>query len=314
MLDRVVGQPRLHPVRAIGSLLDAARRRRRARSDLGALCEGAAAVVGVAALGAAVAGLLGGRRLRRAIGRPGAAVVEAVALQPALALEALLEAGAGVAAALRSDDLPTARQRLARDLVSRDTSALDERLVASAAIESMAENFCDSVVAPVCAFLVGGLPGAWAYRVVNTADAMFGYRTPDLFWYGKSAARADDVLNLVPARLSALLLLGAGTGRIAGSAESSAALRFRRVLDALPEEARRAAGPNAGWPMAAAALLLGVRLEKPGVYVLNAAGAAPRAADIERAAVLIRRAAWLAVALAAAASLPASHAKPSAAP
>ena len=77
-----------------------------------------------------------------------------------------------------------ARRHLAWDLVSRDTSALDASHCASAAIESLAENLCDPVVAPACAYLAAGLPGAWVYRVVNTADAMFGYRTPELIWYG----------------------------------------------------------------------------------------------------------------------------------
>ena len=203
-------------------------------------------------------------------------------------------------AALETGDLDGARRSLARDLVSRDTGALDASLCASAAVESMAENLCDSVVAPACAYLAAGLPGAWVYRVVNTADAMFGYRTPDLLWYGKPAARADDLLNFVPARLAAALIVMAVASRPLPRGRSRPALA--EILRRLPHEASRAAGPNAGWPMAAAALALGIRLRKSGTYTLNAAGAPPEAADVDAAATLIRRAAWLGTGLVAAAA------------
>ena len=110
-----------------------------------------------------------------------------------------------------------------------------------------------------------GLPGAALYRFANTADAMWGYRDRRE-WSGKFAARADDVVNLIPARLTALALLGAGSLRRGG-------------LAALAREAGRTASPNSGWPMAALALALGVRLGKPGVYVLNPDGAVPGPAD-----------------------------------
>ena len=309
VLDRVLGQPRAHPVRAIGALLGGARRLRRSRTPSGSLAEGAAVLAAVSGIAAAVAHLLAPRprRLSPDVARSSlpatlmAAGSEALLLHPALALEALAEAGERVGAALRAGDLDAARRRLAWDLVSRDTGALDESLCASAAIESMAENLCDSVVAPACAHLAAGLPGAWVYRVVNTADAMFGYRTPDLIWYGKPAARADDLLNLVPARLAAVLIVMAAAcpplplDRIRP--------RRRDILQRLPREAARAAGPNAGWPMAAAALVLGIRLHKPGNYTLNAAGAPPDAHDIDVTAALIRRAAWLGIALIAAAEM-----------
>ncbi len=307
VLDRILGQPRLHPVRAIGVLLGGARRLGRSRRPLGSLVEGAAALAAVSALAAATSRSLTARRGRSSRESAGcplpatllAAGTEALLLHPALALEPLAEAGERVAAALGAGDLDGARRHLAWDLVSRDTSALDASHCASAAIESLAENLCDSVVAPACAYLAAGLPGAWVYRVVNTADAMFGYRTPDLIWYGKPAARADDLLNFVPARLAAVLIVMA-----------AASQPFRRhgirpatagVFHLLPREASRAAGPNAGWPMAAAALALGVRLRKPGAYTLNAAGARPEAGDIDAAAALIRRAAWLGVGLVVAA-------------
>lgn len=306
VLDRVLGQPRAHPVLAIGALLGGARRLRLSREPCGSLAEGVAVLAAVSGITAAAARLVAPRPPRPSPHPPRsslsatlvAAGSEAVLLHPALALEALAEAGERVGAALRSGDLDGARQCLAWDLVSRNTSALDESLCASAAIESMAENLCDSVVAPACAYLAAGLPGAWVYRVVNTADAMFGYRTPDLIWYGKPAARADDLLNFVPARLAAILIVMAAAcwplphGRVRPLLQD--------VVHLLPREASRAAGLNAGWPMAATALGLGIRLHKPGSYTLNAAGAPPGAHDIDVTAALIRRAAWLGIGLIAA--------------
>ena len=163
------------------------------------------------------------------------------------------------------------RQRLAM-LVSRDTSQLNESEVRESAIESLAENLNDSVVAPVFWFVLFGLPGAAVYRFANTADAMWGYpglrNGVNCEWAGKWAARADDVLSWLPARITALLL-----GLVAGG--------FK--LHTLGHEARKTPSPNSGWPMAAMALALGVRLRKPGVYVLHEAGRSPQAQDIAMA-------------------------------
>jgi adenosylcobinamide-phosphate synthase len=144
--------------------------------------------------------------------------------------------------------------------------------VRESAIESLAENLNDSVVAPLFWFVLAGLPGAALYRFANTADAMWGYRGErqgrDWTWAGKWAARADDVLSWVPARITALLLALWGPWPV-----------WRQ----LPGEARLTPSPNSGWPMAAMALGLGVRLGKPGVYALNASGRAPGPADTQRA-------------------------------
>ncbi len=312
LLDRVVGQPALHPVRAIGALLGGAHRIRASRTPAASLVEGAAALALVSGLASLAAGWLTPRpggtsgrvasALRRRTGqRPDLLAIgcEAALLHPAMALEALTEAGEGVASALRSGELEQARKRLARDLVSRDTRSLDSSLMASAAIESMAENLCDSVVAPACAYLAAGLRGAWVYRVVNTADAMFGYRTAEFIWYGKPAARTDDLLNYLPARISALLI--ALVAQRIPLPPTRARPPGNEIPSRVRSQAHLAAGPNAGWPMAAAAIVLGVRLEKPGAYVLNADGAPPGPDDIGRAATLVRRAAWLGVSLALAA-------------
>ena len=157
-------------------------------------------------------------------------------------------------------------------LVSRDVSELSESQVRESAIESLAENLNDSVVAPLFWFVLLGLPGAALYRFANTADAMWGYRGiykgQNWEWAGKWAARADDVLSWLPARITGVLLWGAGGG--AG-------------WTALRTEAARTPSPNSGWPMASMALALGVCLRKPGVYALNSGGRSPQAHDTARA-------------------------------
>ena len=203
--------------------------------------------------------------------------VTALLLKPLFAVRMLLEEVASVERALR-EDLAGGRGRLSR-IVSRDTTRLDAGEVRESALESLAENLSDSVVAPLFWFALLGLPGAAVYRFANTADAMWGYRGK-WEWAGKFAARADDVLNLVPARLTALALSLVGRDR-------------RRVLRRLPVEAGRTASPNSGWPMAALALSLGIRLRKPGVYALNERGAAPTATDVAEALRRCEVVAWL---------------------
>ncbi|MEO7887677.1 adenosylcobinamide-phosphate synthase CbiB [Polaromonas sp.] len=185
--------------------------------------------------------------------------------------------------------LEAGRERLSW-LVSRDTAQLTESQVRESAIESLAENLNDSVVAPIFWFALLGLPGAAIYRFANTADAMWGYRGTyrgkNWEWAGKWAARADDVLSWAPARLTALLLALAAKG-----------LQFK----ALHEEARKTPSPNSGWPMAAMALALGISLGKPGVYTLNPLGRRPEASDTGLAQSLASKAVfsqtWVAVAV-----------------
>ncbi|MDP9257816.1 MAG: cobalamin biosynthesis protein, partial [Actinomycetota bacterium] len=187
-----------------------------------------------------------------------------------LALRGLREAVQGVREALDTNDLETARSLAARDLVSRDTAELDASELSGAAIQSLAENLSDSVIAPLLAYAAGGLPAAAAYRALNTADAMWGYRTPELLYHGRAAARADDGVNLVPARLTALLIA-------ARAPQRCAALRIALRDHGL------APSPNGGWPMAAMAGGLGVRLVKRDSYAFNAEARAPGTADIASA-------------------------------
>lgn len=283
LVDRLWGEPpaALHPVVAMGRYLGWAGKRLPqapgAAFAAGALawCAGALVVAGLAAA------------LQWALWRwlPAWAAVLALglALKPMLAWRMLHDEVRAVEAAL-GESLQAGRARLAM-LVSRDVALLDAGMVRESAIESLAENLNDSVVAPLFWFLLAGLPGAALFRFANTADAMWGYRSVrggrDWEWAGKWAARADDVLGWVPARITALLLCPV------------------RAWPALAAQARRTASPNSGWPMAAMALRLGVRLRKPGVYALHPQGRAPAAADMARALRLAGRAVLLAGGLAA---------------
>jgi len=196
----------------------------------------------------------------------------ALLLKPLFAARMLADEVAAVEAALQQD-LAAGRARLAW-LVSRDVSRLDAAGVRESAIETLAENLNDSVVAPLVAFALAGLPGAVLYRAANTLDAMWGYRG-DWEWAGKWAARADDVLSWPTARLTAALLRPAW--------RPAAWARLRR-------EARVTPSPNGGWPMGAMALRLGVRLRKPGVYALHPTARPPLALDVRRAIALAQAA------------------------
>lgn len=192
------------------------------------------------------------------------------ALKTLLAWRMLRDEAAAVEVAL-TQSLEAGRERLSW-LVSRDTAQLSASEVRESAIETLAENLNDSVVAPIFWFVVLGLPGAALYRFANTADAMWGYRGvykgQHWEWAGKWAAWADDVLSWLPARLTAMLLVLAVGGL---SAE---------MFQTLRQEARKTPSPNSGWPMAAMALVLGVSLRKPGVYILNPQGRPPQAQDM----------------------------------
>jgi len=197
------------------------------------------------------------------------AVLLALLLKPMLAWAMLKSEVLAVDAALQQS-LAAGRERLSW-LVSRDTASLSEAQVRESAIESLAENLNDSVVAPIFWFVLLGLPGAVFYRFANTADAMWGYKGvykgQNWEWAGKWAARADDALNWLPARLTGLLL----------------ALTCGVKLGDLRFEAIKTPSPNSGWPMAAMALALNIRLGKPGVYVLNPAGGEAQAVHTQQA-------------------------------
>jgi adenosylcobinamide-phosphate synthase len=221
------------------------------------------------------------------------ALLQGFVLYACFSLFGLLAAARTLALTLAEQGTEAARPRLGW-LCSRDSSALDASGLANGTIESLAENLSDSVIAPLFFLLCFGIEGAVAYRAINTLDAMIGYR--DRYeWLGKTAARIDDLANLVPARLTVLLLMAAGA-----SLGTNQGVSLRRGLAVWWRDRAQTASPNAGHPMAMAAGLLGVRLDKPGHYALGPALPAPEPEDIRRAIVLCRRAGLLSLAAAGA--------------
>lgn len=200
------------------------------------------------------------------------ALLEGAALKPFFALRMLVGAGRRVRVHLEQENLAAARQSL-QALVSRDRSQLTAELVGAAAIESLAENLSDSVVAPLFYYLLFGLPGAAAYRLFNTFDSMVGYHG-QYEYFGKAAAQLDDILNFLPSRITALLIIASAP--LFGGKRDSAWRIWRRDAD-------KTASPNAGHPMAAAAGALGLQLEKVGHYTLGDNEKTITAYDIQRA-------------------------------
>jgi len=279
-LDLLVGDPpnRWHPVAWIGRLITLARGRApRAPDDLALY--GTFLILIVAGLAAGAA--LVAQALLGELPGPAAPLAQAWLLKCSFSLSGLFAAVEIVRGHLVAGDLDGARRQVAWHLVSRDTTGLDEGAVASAAVESLAENITDGIAAPLCFYVAGALLGgvagglalAWAYRAVNTADAMIGYRRDELEYLGRATARTDDALNYVPARLAAgALVAGAWLAR---QSAAGAARALRR-------DGRRPESPNAGLTMAAMAGALGVTLEKRGHYRLGA-GPPPDPAAIDRA-------------------------------
>ena len=171
------------------------------------------------------------------------------------AVSGLARAARDVQKSIDEGSMGNARNEL-QSLVSRDTGSLDRALVSAAAIESVAENTTDSYIGPWLAFALLGLPGAFAFRAVNTLDSMIGYRGRYEF-LGKASARLDDAMNLLPARLSAGMMLAAGA-----ICRQPPARGFREAMIGR----RLTASPNAGWTIGAMSGLLGVTLEKSGHY------------------------------------------------
>ncbi|WP_211107137.1 adenosylcobinamide-phosphate synthase CbiB [Azospirillum thermophilum] len=214
---------------------------------------------------------------------------EALLASTLLAQRSLYDHVAAVADGFRRDGLAGARQAVSM-IVGRNPETLDEPAVFRAAIESLAENFSDGVVAPAFWLLVGGLPGLALYKAINTADSMIGHRTPRHEAFGWAAARLDDLVNLPGSRLTALLIVAAA--RITEGASAADAWNSVR------RDARRHRSPNAGWPEAAMAGALDLRLGGPRVYGktriedvwLGPGRTAATVEDVKRALFLYRRA------------------------
>jgi adenosylcobinamide-phosphate synthase len=255
------------------------------RSDASRRVRGVIAVVllvgGAAALGFAIAQMCRGSLA--------GAAVEILLIALLVAQRSLFEHVADVARALADGGLAAGRDAV-RHIVGRDATSLDMHGVARAAIESLAENFSDGVVAPVFWYLVLGLPGLFAYKMANTLDSMVGHRTPHYRAFGWAAARFDDLANLVPARISGLLIAAAALFARGG--------RPARALAIMLRDGSKHRSPNAGWPEGAMAGALGLALAGPRRYAdgvvadpwvgEGTARAAP--ADIARALVLYKHA------------------------
>ncbi len=215
-------------------------------------------------------------------------LLTALFLKLTLSLRGLDRAARDVQSALEADNLPEARRLLSWHLVSRDTSQLDESKVAAAAIESVAENASDGIIAPLFFFALGGLPAAFAYRFINTADSMLGYHDEEREWLGKVPARLDDLLNFIPARLAGLFIVLSAP--FCGASLSQAWKIMWR-------DSSQTSSPNAGIPMSAMAGALGVELEKLDHYALGKGLRLPTSADISRARRILVVVVWVTAAL-----------------
>ncbi len=274
-LDLALGEPpaSVHPVVWIGKAIDAFGTwvdTPWVRSAKGQCAFGVAQTLAIVG-GAALLGRLAERQLQRLPESIGT-IAAAGLLSSVISVRALVIAIHELEQALDARELVAAREA-ARALVSRPTDTLNAELLTSAGIESLAENAADSIVAPILYYVVGGLPGAIVYRAANTLDAMIGYHGR-LEYLGKAAARLDDLLNLLPARITAgLLILGAPF--VGGDAMGA--------LRAVWRDAGATESPNAGWPMSAMAGALGIQLEKPGHYILGAPLPSPDTAALDHA-------------------------------
>jgi adenosylcobinamide-phosphate synthase len=286
-LDWLLGEPpnALHPVAWFGRFVQVLESRAPRGDPRTELFAGACIAAGGIAVSLIPALALEHMLEPRRRSWPGILIGAAV-FKVAFAWRELIRAGEKVQHELEAQESDAARSDL-RALVSRDTSQLDASHLAAAAIESLAENASDSFVAPLLYYQLFGLPGAFVYRAVNTMDAMIGYHGK-YEYLGKIAARLDDTLNLIPARLTALLIVAAS--RLAGA-------DARHAWKVLQRDHARTASPNAGHPMSAMAGALGVRLEKVGHYGLNENGRPPQPADIHRAAQIVSLALGLALGL-----------------
>lgn len=278
---RVIG----HPATWIGKLIGALDRALNRDTDAASTrrVTGIVAVIIVLVIVGTIALVVQHALLRLPLG----VFVTALIASSLIAQRSLHQHVAQVAAALDTGDITASRAAVSH-IVGRDTDALDAAGVARAAIESLAENFSDGVVAPVLWLAIAGLPGAALYKAINTADSMIGHRTPRHEAFGWAAARLDDLANLPASRLSALLLIAAA----AVGAGSSAVEAWRITWFDAP----RHRSPNAGYPEAAMAGALGLSLAGPrsygGVRVADATMGGGRwdatAADIRRALALYR--------------------------
>jgi adenosylcobinamide-phosphate synthase len=280
--DVVLGEPRrFHPVSGVGVIIGWLERKAPGRGRVRSFLYGLGmAVLLPAALGVA-AWYLGWGLVR--LHEIAYLVVGTYLLKSCFSVRELGRAALEVAGELEAGHLDKARERLT-SLVSRDTAGLSPQLAASAAVESVAENITDGFLAPWLAFALFGLPGAVAYRVLNTMDSMLGYHGR-YEYLGKAAARLDDLVNFIPARLGAVLITVAA--RLPGSSA-------RRAWRTMWRQHRLTESPNAGWTMGAMAGALGVELQKVAHYKLGQPVSPVGPVQIRQAVAVMQRVAGLA--------------------
>lgn len=277
-LDAVLGWPDAlfvrigHPVTWLGRLISLLDRNWNRSSDVPSIrrIAGVAAALLVTGLCVALGWIV------QAVLSPGwgSVMILGILAWPMIALRSLYDHVAAVAQPLQSGDIHAARLAVAQ-IVGRDPAALDEAGIARAAIESLAENASDGIVAPVFWGALFGLPGIVGYKAINTLDSMIGHRSERHLYFGWAAARIDDVANFIPARLTGFLFVLVSS-------------RFSKALSCMVQDANRHRSLNAGWPEAAMAGALGVRLSGPRSYHgskteepwLNEGARDPHAADL----------------------------------
>ncbi|MGB8817841.1 MAG: adenosylcobinamide-phosphate synthase CbiB [Rhizobiaceae bacterium] len=304
MIDRFAGDPDWlwgrvkHPVVLFGKAIEIADKQlnHKDKSPYEKRRDGFVAIAGLMVI-AALAGFAI-QALAQLLG-PAGLVIEAVIASIFLAQKSLLDHVAAVANGLRAGGLEGGRKAVAM-IVGRDPQSLDESGVSRAAIESLAENSSDGVIAPAFWLLAAGLPGLFAYKMLNTADSMIGHMNDTYRDFGRASAKFDDAANWIPARVTGFLLVGAGLLH-AGFAKAGHALSL------MLRDARLHRSPNAGWPEAAMAGMLGLALAGPRIYagdianepMLNASGrreAGPL--DIDKAIAITSTMFWIVTAVA----------------
>jgi adenosylcobinamide-phosphate synthase len=275
-LDLVAGDPEWfpHPVRGFGLLTSAGERLMRpfTSGPISELFAGMVLTSSVASAG-------------WALGRPNHPVWQILLAWTALATRSLLDEAHAVIQALEANDLALARRRLSR-IVGRDTAHLDATGICRAVIETLAESACDGIVAPLFWLATGGVSCAMSYKAINTLDSMIGHPEPPYRYFGRTAARLDDAVNFIPARLTAFFIVTAA--RLHG-------LNAARAKRIWLRDGDRHASPNAGQSEAAIAGALGVQLGGPSSYgghphfapLLNAEGCRPSLRDAKSALSLI---------------------------
>jgi adenosylcobinamide-phosphate synthase len=269
-LDLLLGDPEWfpHPVRGFGFLTSAGERWLRpiVRGPAFEFLAGAGLTIAVVSAG-------------WAMGRPRNTAWQVMLVWTALATRSLLSEAHAVVSALEGDDLELARVRLAR-IVGRDTAHLDATEISRAVVETLAESACDGIVAPLFWLAIGGVPCVMAYKAINTLDSMIGHREPPYLYFGRFAARLDDGINFVPARLTAMGIV--------------AAAKFQGLQIWL-RDGNNHASPNAGQSEAAMAGALNVRLGGANTYegvlhdtpLLNPEGHPPSVNDARAALALV---------------------------